>query len=1384
MGNEDQKTKDKWWWLIIERERNKGPFLNLKSTLACFIFLRWADFKDSGQEAIASSEDLDFVPVLNPDLHWSAWHKLPLEQLKPFLVDRLIPALANLDDSNDVSLSTQLHHTAIALENVTEVPMVNLISNVKQLSNVNVLSAESLADMVNWLADQPFDNDEHRLNLLEKFDALRGDFFENDYYLPKSISYLMAEIANTRSGKEQFKEISHVYNPCLGFGKLLTDFFDSYSRHCMIGLPTRTDSAIIKFKPINPKSIEFSGVEKNIHGYVIGLVRLVLSGIDNPKIHLGNALELPPYNDPYFDLVLANPPLGGREKSLPLDHFPIPTKNTEELFVQHALSNLCFGGRAILLLGDGFMFRSGSTKDVRKMLVENNTVEAIISLPPNSYLPFNIIAKNILVVRRGGSTKKIRMIDTGPLFERIIGSKTPTISDRAIRSITKDLWSSEPSRNAWDVDVKELKAVDYDLTPKRRDSSSLNGMLKVIEDKIEIAKLGDLCEVLSGHQIKLSDLLENNDSNTMVQSIIPHDNALKGSDDFLINQEVNDEVLFYIRIKDLNEDFDPRTPFIPSKYISEEATPSIKEEWKLRDLDVLISKSGTIGKTGIMINRFLKETTGGSGGVVQCVASGGFFVLRVKSQKLDPKYLLAYLRSKDVCSWLKDRARGTAIQHITRSVLSELAIPLPPLETQHLVTKDSWCGGDSLRFLVKKFFSEYKLESDPVSEKLSEVITHSKPALIDNDFKDPLDFSEFEKLAKTLLRLVADMKKDENDPVYTWMTSYSRIMQMFQGITNIPFGPSLYSLLVGMLNESEYAEIQMGQDQDVQWTGDGYEGWSENSERARELGWDFQSRLYSAINDLTSNVALTFTPKTNRLSIGKMIECEVVIRNQGKLPLRNLFVTTNPNLGETNVPYLSENGEYRITLKGESPKILGAANISLSWKTLRMDNIEARGSQEIPFEIVETGTTIPQKLQKLGSNPYVIGNPILPNQSKNLFFGRENLMESISRQIIKSGNVILLEGNRRSGKTSILRHLEGSLSIPNWLNIYCSLQDIESKETKYGLRTEEIFRGMAGKIANGLFEHEIECPLPDGTILPLEKKLGKWATIDKACCKGIDQKNSFASFRDYLEIILDILEQKSLGLLLMIDEFDKIQEGIDNKITSPQIPENIRFLIHEYPSFSAVLTGSRSMTRLREQYWSALFGLGTPFNVSSLQKDAAERLVIEPAKNQITYSKEAVAKICFLTSMQPYLLQLLCNSIFELAAEFKTASITLDIVEKAAYKLVKMPGHFGVLWNDHTETDRRRLLLHLLQKGTKSKKTLTLGRLTEELLKNGIGVSDTAVIDDLDFLCQLELVKPVSKDDDREYVLAIPLMGIWIDQQQDFAKLRAMAINETEDQNE
>ena len=152
-----------------------------------------------------------------------------------------------------------------------------------------------------------------------------------------------------------------------------------------------------------------------------------------------------------------------------------------------------------------------------------------------------------------------------------------------------------------------------------------------------------------------------------------------------------------------------------------------------------------------------------------------------------------------------------------------------------------------------------------------------------------------------------------------------------------------------------------------------------------------------------------------------------------------------------------------------------------------------------------------------------------------------------------------------------------------------------------------------------LFDHGIETWIPDLPRPDSNKrfKLAFRSSLSRAFSDG----HPFETLELYLETALEAA--RPLGILLMLDEFDKLQEGIDDGITSPQVPENLRHLLQHQPGLGAIITGSRRLKRLREDYWSALFGIGYRIGVSALQKADAGRLVTEPVAGRLRYLPQA-----------------------------------------------------------------------------------------------------------------------------------------------------------------
>ena len=409
----------------------------------------------------------------------------------------------------------------------------------------------------------------------------------------------------------------------------------------------------------------------------------------------------------------------------------------------------------------------------------------------------------------------------------------------------------------------------------------------------------------------------------------------------------------------------------------------------------------------------------------------------------------------------------------------------------------------------------------------------------------------------------------------------------------------------------------------------------------------------------------------------------------------------------------------------------------------------------------------------LGSSPYIVGSPV---DRREMFFGRTDVMDRIKRQLGAGthANVILLEGNRRTGKTSILRQLGKADVLPGWVPVYCSFQDAEGDSTQNGVTTRNVFRLLARTIGWALYDAGIETwfpGLPDrDTGRPFKQSFR--ARLDHA----FGDEHPFEAFELYIEAALEAASPRRV--LLMLDEFDKLQEGIDAGITSPQVPENIRHLLQHQSGLSAIITGSRRLKRLREEYWSALFGLGHRIGISALANDDARRLVTEPVEGRLVYLPQARDRLVELCAGHPFLIQSLCNRVFEQAASGGGPTITLDVVKQASTEMVRDNEHFRTLW-DYAGRARRRLLLALCDRFSDGPDAVDLEFLDMTLRENEVslrGISE--LVDDIAELRELELLELDGSYRGGTYRLAVPLMANWLQTNVEFGELVVRARQE------
>jgi type I restriction enzyme M protein len=1312
---------------LVDRLRSSGLSSRyLRDVFTVAVLLRWADYQEAEEEAMAEFEDRQWRSVLPPRLRWGVWFRLPPSEVGRILFHELPAYLAGVRSRSDAAL-------AVYLSALSE-PLQHLAT-----TDIGVV-----CDVVHWVGEQPLETSNDRHLFLEFFDSLLAETVESregQFVSPQSIAKLAVAIADPRPG-------DRVYDPCFGFGSFLTAAWEYADRNPKIPHGRRSGTPISVF-----------GVEINSSAYLIGLTRLILAGDSNPHLECGNSLEREPaagQNGQGFDVVLANPPIGARfaDEAWRYGHFPIRTKDSTSLFVQHVLSQLGKQGRAVIAVPEGFLFRGGQEQELRRYLVEHGHLDAVIALPEGAFAPHTMVRGSLLVLRKEGRMDQVRMVDARSFFRKAEAGRAVVLPSQQLEKLVttfRETWvlpddevpkfqatvnlaasplpkpkvggRQEEESILWAVSVRELSATDFDLTPRRREKGRLEDLLSALRDALRdtgtIAQLHTCAAIFAGRSIPSKDLT---------------------------TEPAGERPTPYIRIRDIRKGVVNEG----SNWIRPAALTGLEPQSRLLAGDVLLSKSGTIGKAGIVRN-----------GAVGAVAANGLYAVRVDKDSLDPHFLLAYLGSPACQNWLTSRSRGAVIRHLNRSVFDELPIPIPPISLQHRAAMQfREHGTDVIQFLLQALEGS---EQDPIASWVADVL-RQLPITVET-ISDPLALAPVESLAESVRPVRNRAAHAEiKSPLVPWILSFAEGLKPLHGLGQIPKGPSLLSLI----QESSRA-LRSAQEL--------VKGFLPVEAQARALNDLLLGWFDRAANALLREVNIVLTANVSVLQLGEPAEVVVSIENRGVLPLRDLGVLTSPDWGQGSFGFVGENQTIKLSLRGESPKVPGLFSLTASWSAQTLDGQSIRGDRQLSFTVI-SGTARIAETADLGSNPYVTGTPVYPERN-DVFFGRETLLGQISRQIVSSGNVALLEGNRRAGKTSVLRHLEGTAAIPGWLGVYCSLQGAEGTDAGVGVPTAEIFRGMATSIGSALVKLNIEAPLPNGTTIPAGKPaLG----VGRACREGISEASPFTDFRDYLEIVLETLKERGLGIVMMLDEFDKLQEGIDHGVTSPQVPENIRFLVQSYPRFSAILTGSRRLKRLREEYWSALYGLGTRFGITALDPDEARRLVVEPVKGKLTFSPEAVDRAISITACQPYLLQVLCNRIFDFSAQTRTRSITLDTVEQASAALVKDNEHFASLW-DYAASYRRRLILMLCSQRSGASEQVSFGELQELLTQNGIELTNEELDADLSHLRELELVDLVGKIGDAHYQLAIPLMGAWIETHQDFDVILRNAQAESEEDN-
>ena len=274
-------------------------------------------------------------------------------------------------------------------------------------------------------------------------------------------------------------------------------------------------------------------------------------------------------------------------------------------------------------------------------------------------------------------------------------------------------------------------------------------------------------------------------------------------------------------------------------------------------------------------------------------------------------------------------------------------------------------------------------------------------------------------------------------------------------------------------------------------------------------------------------------------------------------------------------------------------------------------------------------------------NPYIIGRPIT---EANLFFGRESLFQFVADNLHKGSQVILLHGQRRIGKSSVLAQIPNFVDLENFTFVPLSLEGDSQKPLGEVLH----------ELARDSLEH---FGLIGSIVLPSISELEH------------DPKIFVDRFLLQLRHAL-----KTQNLVLLLDEFDAFYSL---KVAAGHLFQYLQSEVYHHPDLYIIPVVGRQLNDLPELV--SLFREAPNQEVGLLDRRSAERLITMPAEGLLDYSQDAINAILELSAGHPYFTQVVCFAVFSHAREEDRWQVTRADVESIVEKAIEL-GEGGLAW--------------------------------------------------------------------------------------------------------
>jgi type I restriction enzyme M protein len=231
---------------------------------------------------------------------------------------------------------------------------------------------------------------------------------------------------------------------------------------------------------------------------VIAIMNMILHGIEAPNVIHANTLgeNINDIQDKdRYDVILANPPFGGKERKEVQQNFPIKTGETAFLFLQHFIKSLKAGGRAAIVIKNTFLSNTDNASvSIRKLLLESCNLHTVLDCPGGTFQGAGVKTV-VLFFEKGAPTRKVWYYQLDP--GRNMGKTNPLNDDDLAEFVALQATLAE-SPKSWSVDVANIDTSSYDLSVKNPNGGEVVALRSPQEILDEIAALdAESAEVLA-----------------------------------------------------------------------------------------------------------------------------------------------------------------------------------------------------------------------------------------------------------------------------------------------------------------------------------------------------------------------------------------------------------------------------------------------------------------------------------------------------------------------------------------------------------------------------------------------------------------------------------------------------------------------------------------------------------------------------------------------------------------------------------------------------------------------------------------------------------------------------------------------------------------------